>query len=98
MHIDFNKPAAGMNYEKIIAQMTEQMKTTKNTGLDFQNRILQSMDRIIMSMEKLTNTFEQQVSIQAEFKDTRTSQEIVDALTNLTNRASQAAFNVSRRR
>lgn len=85
-------------YDNVINSMDRQMMENQNYNLDFQTQIIHGMESILASLENLNHTFEQSVSIQAEFNDVRSSQAIEDAFVNLTNKASQAAFNVLRKK
>ena len=88
----------GLNFENLTNAMSSQLMSVQHESLSFQNIISNQLDRILMSIEHLRDTVEQQVHIQAEFQDVRSSQAIIDAMNQLTNRASQMAFNVNRRK
>lgn len=89
---------SGLNFENLTEAISSQLVEVKQIDLSFQNQIVRQLDRILASVDTIRNSLEQNVNINAEFKDVRSSQMIIDAMDQLTNRASQMAFNIHRKR
>lgn len=89
----------GLNFDNLTEAMSSQMKTVQQSSLRTQNQIVDQLSHIINTIDNLSSAIvEQQVSINARFEDARSSQDIMNAIDQLTNRASQMAFNVNRKR
>jgi TP901 family phage tail tape measure protein len=89
----------GLNFDNLTEAMSSQMKTVQQSSLRTQNQIVDQLSHIISAIDNLSSAIvEQQVSINAIFEDARSSQDIMNAIDQLTNRASQMAFNVNRKR
>ena len=77
--------------------ISARMVDVQRERMRFQNQIARQLNTIIDSIMRIDQSLEQQVNINARFEDVRSSQAIIEAMDQLTNRASQAAFNVRRK-
>ena len=88
---------SGFNFDNITKAISSQMVDVQRESMRFQNQIARQLNTIIDSIMRIDQSLEQQVNINARFEDVRSSQAIIEAMDQLTNRASQAAFNVRRK-
>lgn len=88
---------SGFNFDNITEAISSQMADVQRESMQFQNQIARQLNTIIDSIMRINQSLEQQVNINARFEDVRSSQAIIEAMDQLTNRASQAAFNVRRK-
>ena len=96
--LDGMKLINNFDFNKIESAMNATVKGLQVRSIDNSSNLISRIDHIISSIDRLANVVEQKVDIKAEFTDVRSSYEIEQAFNSLTNRASQAAFNIQRRR